>query len=393
MLCSPFIAEGVDQKLDLIGTARACTAAATLHRLRTLFIAFGITRVARVTGLDVIGIPTSVSIRPNARHLSTSQGKGITSELADVSAIMESIEGYHAETLSQPSISGSFRKLSSHRRVLDPSQLTPGMRWKAYSPNLAIHWCIGRDLGSGEPVLIPCICVTMDSSRHHPEFAILDATTNGLSAGNTPAEAICHGLFEVIERESEYQWMQLSVQKRNRRLVNLATIRTSFLTEMVARLRRSNLRLHVWDITTRLQIPAYRCVIEDFDPWRGLGRFHGSGAHLSKEIALSRAITEAAQSRLTWIHGAREDVYPSFYEEQPRLAFAPITVSVPSVDFEARSCPFWGTTLDQDLDWIVRHLRRHGYSQVIVFDHTRPEFGVPVVLVIVPGMRFSGNRF
>ena len=48
-----------------------------------------------------------------------------------------------------------------------------------------------------------------------------------------------------------------------------------------------------------------------------LGRFSpcaGSGCHLSADIALSRALTEAAQSRLTVIAGSRDDLFRSTYE-------------------------------------------------------------------------------
>jgi ribosomal protein S12 methylthiotransferase accessory factor len=49
---------------------------------------FGITRVGEVTGLDRIGLPVWIAIRPNARTLSVSQGKGLDDTAARVSAAM-----------------------------------------------------------------------------------------------------------------------------------------------------------------------------------------------------------------------------------------------------------------------------------------------------------------
>ena len=48
-----------------------------------------------------------------------------------------------------------------------------------------------------------------------------------------------------------------------------------------------------------------------------LRRFHGAGCHPDRAIALSRALTEAAQTRLTYIAGIRDDLLPAEYEEPP----------------------------------------------------------------------------
>src|SRR3989442_3209074 len=76
-------------KLDLGGTIRHCTPQETLAPVRPPFPMFGITRLAHVTGLDRIGIPVWLCIRPNARCLSGSQGKRLDDDLARVSAVPE----------------------------------------------------------------------------------------------------------------------------------------------------------------------------------------------------------------------------------------------------------------------------------------------------------------
>jgi ribosomal protein S12 methylthiotransferase accessory factor YcaO len=47
---------------------------------------------------------------------------------------------------------------------------------------------------------------------------------------------------------------------------------------------------------------------------RNLGIFTGTGTHLAKSVALSRALTEAAQARLTSISGNRDDILPKYYQ-------------------------------------------------------------------------------
>ena len=45
-----------------------------------------------------------------------------------------------------------------------------------------------------------------------------------------------------------------------------------------------------------------------------------------------------------------------------------------------------GDTLAFDLDAALNCLAQAGFGQVVCFDLTRPEIGVPVVRVIVPGL-------
>src|ERR1700683_3638805 len=83
--------------IDLGGTVRDAPPSCTLQRVLPILSTVGITRVANITGLDHVGIPTWMIVRPLARSLTVSQGKAFTHELANLSGIMESIELYHAE--------------------------------------------------------------------------------------------------------------------------------------------------------------------------------------------------------------------------------------------------------------------------------------------------------
>jgi ribosomal protein S12 methylthiotransferase accessory factor len=56
-----------------------------------------ITRPGNITGLDRIGIPVAVVVRPNSRSVSVSQGKGLELPQSMASALMEACEGFHAE--------------------------------------------------------------------------------------------------------------------------------------------------------------------------------------------------------------------------------------------------------------------------------------------------------
>ena len=77
--------------------------------------------------------------------------------------------------------------------------------------------------------------------------------------------------------------------------------------------------MRLWNVTTEIGIAAFLCDIHDpsQDEPRRLRRFHGSGCHPDRAIALARALTEAAQTRLTYITGIRDDLLPAEYEEPP----------------------------------------------------------------------------
>src|SRR5215469_14560882 len=77
------------------GTHRSAPPAETLGRIRPHLARCGITRIANITGLDRIGIPVTLAIRPNGKTLSNSSGKGVSLDAAMVSAAMEGIELFH----------------------------------------------------------------------------------------------------------------------------------------------------------------------------------------------------------------------------------------------------------------------------------------------------------
>jgi ribosomal protein S12 methylthiotransferase accessory factor len=92
------------------GTHRVVTPMETLTRVQRFMAQMGITRISNITGLDRIGIPVAIACRPNSRGLSVSQGKGLDLAAAKASALMESVEAYHAERITLPLKLGSYEE-------------------------------------------------------------------------------------------------------------------------------------------------------------------------------------------------------------------------------------------------------------------------------------------
>ena len=62
-------------------------------------------------------------MRPNSRSVAVSQGKGVDLEAAKASALMESVETWHAERIDLPTLFGSYNDLQAGNRLVDPASL------------------------------------------------------------------------------------------------------------------------------------------------------------------------------------------------------------------------------------------------------------------------------
>jgi YcaO-like protein with predicted kinase domain len=380
--------------LDLGGTIRASSPEETLAKLRPLLAFFGITRVVAQEGLGDAKIPVSVSCRPNSRLLSTSQGKGVTRELADISAIMEAIEMFHAERMPAPVLTASVSDVRrSGRAFLDPGRLNQLPRRSLYSEEEPIGWLEVTHLRSGQPVLCPRAIFTMDATTPRTEISALalSISSNGLASGNTFEEAVVHGLYELIERHCihDYRYL-LPIEERITRLVDLETFRgVPHIDDLRRRLDDTGLNLWAVAMHSSLGIPVFSAHIGEKSPLKRREKEYGGfGAHYIPEVALSRAITEAVQSRITVITGSRDDLFPWTYQD---LEIAPqqpgdggMTMGVKRSDVPR---PPAFTSFPEVLAWTLDVLERHGITDTCTFNHTRPEYGdIPVVSVVSPGL-------
>ncbi len=445
------------------GTHRAAALEATWRRFSPLAPRIGLTRLADVTGLDSIGIPVVSAIRPMGRSLSTQQGKGRTLLAAKVSALMESIETWHAEELRPAERVASSTELKRQlgaaavapidqlpraprpaRRAAQPTATAAptATRTKAAkattrtakattrtakaakataratnavtraaklprgrSPSVParakplsatpLPWLEGFELRTARPLWVPREAVTLDCVLDGRQ-PIFDISSNGLASGNCLTEAILHGVCEVIERDAEATWRATGGQRR----LLLDTVTDPGSVELIERFTAAGVRVVVWDLTSDVGVPVIGCAILE-DPeqpaWRSLGLYQGFGCHPAPEIALARALTEAAQTRLTYIAGARDDFFPFDYERATdRELIAEIWDELSSAPYEPVAfgeLPDLATAeLGDDLSAVVERLAASGSDQVIAVDLSQPGLDVPVVKVLIPGRACDVSR-
>jgi ribosomal protein S12 methylthiotransferase accessory factor len=148
-------------------------------------------------------------------------------------------------------------------------------------------------------------------------------------------------------------------------------------------------------VTTDIGIAAFICDIPAAidDPSGGLRRFRGAGCHPDRGIALSRAMTEAAQIRLTYIAGIRDDIPPSDYAESAEKKLGAALLDALSQSAGARSFhdipSLDSDDVAADLRWELERLRAIGMERVVAVDLTRPDFGIPVVRMVIPGLEWD----
>lgn len=374
------------------GTHRSQSLDYTLNHALRLAPVMGITRVANVTGLDAVGVPVVMVCRPNSRSVAVSQGKGIDLASARASGMMEATELYHAETITLPLRLATYEELRYQHKVIEVDELARASG-SHFHPNLRLLWCEGRDLLNGENVFVPYEMVHTNYTTPLPDgHGCFTATSNGLASGNTRIEAVSHGVCEVIERDATTLWKCRDKERLEKNRLELASVDDVLCQEVLRKLERAGLSVAVWDITSDIEIAAFACLIvprDDSAMWH-CAVAAGYGCHPAREVALLRSLTEAAQARLTVISGLRDDFRAEAYEQLLnqdvlRAVRNRISASVPTRHFS--DVPTWdGDTLEDDVEWELKRIKKAGIRRVVVVDLTKPEFGLPVVRVIVPGL-------
>ncbi|MGW0795949.1 YcaO-like family protein [Streptomyces sp. NPDC002692] len=373
-----------DPVLFLDGTVRARDPEATWSALGPWRERCGITRVADLTGLDCFGVPVWTAIRPAAVTLTASQGKGATGRLAAISAVMESIELWHAEQPVRVD-----QSCPAHDLLLPyPLLALPVREERAVLEDVVLDWTSGTGLVSGRTVPVPAGLV----QRGRPRMwrpAVFRATSTGLACGNTRDEALLHALYEVVERHALHLDEQLGGELRAR--VDPDTVDGAYAGELIGRVRAAGAVLELAVVENRYGLPVCLAYLwsEDYPVW-----FAGAGCHHDPQIALTRAITEAAQSRLTCIAGTRDDL-PSWEEAFETSVRRPDTSGWAGHEWAGlglvAGVPWAGSMAGQvagvaELVEVVT-----GYEPVAV-TLSRPEAPFTAVKVIAPGATSRTKR-
>ena len=222
-------------------------------------------------------------------------------------------------------------------------------------------------------------------------------SSNGLASGNTPDEAVVHGTLEVLERDAIARLSAggMSAARLAPCAVDLATIDEPRVAGLVERLRTAGVDLVLMRVPSQVAVHTMWAVLLDPRSPLACSRVNlGQGAHLSPATAAIRAITEAAQSRLTFIHGAREDLATDSYghdASHDRLIgfFAGLE---PSLDW--RDLPDRATgEVAGDRRLLAAMLADAPLGDAFTVDLTRADIGISVAKTVIPGAWYRQGFF
>ncbi|MBI4797592.1 MAG: TOMM precursor leader peptide-binding protein [Desulfarculus sp.] len=335
--------------------------------------------------------------KARAKAVGISSGKGRTPSQARASALGEAIERYCSQFCGyEPVVTATWAEVAE--RGIHPHSLSPFSQaqyrdrlewckrlWTSYVPEpfeeqAAIYWSPAWSLSEQRWKLVPAAYLYYNCPLERGgRFAKGDS--NGVAAGNCKEEAFMQGFFELVERDAVALWWY---NRLPRRRVDQDSFGDERLRAARAYLAREGYALEVLDLTTDLPIPVLAAVaLHQDDP--GHVPLLGFGCHFDAHIALHRALGEVAQ-----VLEITEPILPTAQVQEllghplslleclhplegapPKLATE--FVNLGTDDFLA------------DIGLVVDMLAQRGLETLMV-DLTRPEIGLDVVRVIVPGL-------
>ncbi len=216
--------------------------------------------------------------------------------------------------------------------------------------------------------------------------------SNGCAAGNTLEEAILQGFLELVERDAHAIWWYNRLQRAE---IDLDRLGDSYIRDLRAQFAAMGRGLWLLDVTSDLDIPVVMAVLY----WKEDGREYiefAAGAHFELRVAALRAVTGLNQL-LAVDRMARPAGGPAIADRGGALP-VPLRKNVyvrphgKAAIRAARSSKFAGLDRRQQVLACVKLAARLGLD-FLVLDQTRPDVDVPVVRVIVPGLRHVHRRF
>ncbi len=348
---------------------------------------FGVTRLARVTGLDRIGIPVWNAVVPNSRSIVINQGKGLDDCEARLSAAMEAVERAVACEPQAKAVRASRRELAERGVETEPLLDLVAAGHADPDPDEVTAWIPGEDLLARQSVWVPLAAVSLDRTGPGSRYW---QSSDGLAAGSSAAEATVHAVLERVERDAMALWRVCSLPHRCACCRDPAVFGDGVLDGLASMIRRAGLRLRLFEITADTGIPAFASLVGpqslgDRVPVRFADVTQGNAADFDRARAAIRAVLEAAQSRLTYISGARDDIFSEdFRRDLPDDTRALLQANpLPDGPTAGKSPP----TAAERLPHLLEALRQAGCERLLVVPLTvEGAFPFEVVKVFTPGL-------
>ncbi|MDK4717631.1 YcaO-like family protein [Rhizobium sp. CNPSo 4039] len=358
----------------------------TLASIKPHLAGLGITRIGLVTGLDNLEIPVAIATRPNSYTLSVFQGKGLDNDSAMVSAAMEALETRLAEIRPNAFLTATVSEMVQQGAPCIDLASTARCNPHDIGDD-PLCWVEGLDLVTNSRVYVPWPLVGMDHRFACPGF---EQSSDGLASGNSAAEAILHGVCELVERDAWTLAQLASISELSERIVDPLSMEDGVLNIILARIWAAGMRLVLVDVTTDIAIPAFIAMLVPTEKRPKLRRSDicgGCGCHPDPARAALKAILEAAQSRLTAIAGSRDDFSSHIYQEARAEHALLDFVALAEQRGKPHGHPVQQqSSIDEISRGLVGNISAIGVRQIIAVPLQDEGLPVSVVRMIVPGL-------
>nr|WP_237743512.1 TOMM precursor leader peptide-binding protein [Pleurocapsa sp. PCC 7319] len=352
-----------------------------------------------------------------------SAGKGMSDRQAKTSALCEAIERYSGVFQGDEiRCTGSYQQIGD--RAIHPNdcmnfsleQYNQRQEWnrncsswfqripEPFDEEKEIEWSPVWSLTKQKFKYLPtAYCYHGYGNKQRPDCW---ADSNGCAAGNTLESAILQGFMELVERDCVALWWYNRLKKPR---LDLDSFNEPYFSALKKHYQVSDRELWVLDITSDLKIPAFAAISRRRD-WANAQQTDrqvedivlGFGAHFDPKIAISRALTEVNQilPNVSSVKADGTTLYPNSSDplavkwwktatlkNQPYLEGDESVPARVATDYPQ----FKSDDLLEDVINCQKIVEQNG-MEMLVLDLTRPDIGLKVVKVIVPGMRHWWRR-
>jgi ribosomal protein S12 methylthiotransferase accessory factor len=343
---------------------------------------------------------------------SNSSGKGRTDAQAKTSALCEALERYSGVFRGEEEqLMSTYKALGD--KAIDPrtvllyskKQYKERVEWlnkgrfqvvpEAFKEDSKISWSPLWSMTEKKVKYLPTSYLYFGFKDSDEKFFCW-GDSNGNAAGSCNEDAILQGFLELIERDSVALWWYNSI---NRKAVDLDSLNDSFVNELQEFYKGMNREFWVLDLTADTGIPAF-VAINRRTNHKQEDIIMGFGAHVDSRIAINRAITEMNQfiPAVLNIDDNGDSQYhfddpvainwweTATIENQPYLVPAKGKIHIDQLP----SCKT--IDLKEQLEICIKAVVDLGL-EMLVLNQTRPDVGLPVMKVVVPGLRHFWARF
>jgi ribosomal protein S12 methylthiotransferase accessory factor len=344
-----------------------------------------------------------------ARARVHSGGRGVTEDEAKAGALCEAIERHcgtrHGDEVV---ISGTYRDLADEAihpaacLLFDQRQYAERSEWNGAHPafhrvpapfdeSAVIEWTPVWSLATGERRLLPTSMLYYCAGPVPGSASVL-ADSNGCAAGASMPDAIVRGFLELVERDAVALWWYNQTRQP---AVPLSAFDDPWIAGLTRRYRTLGRDIWLLDVTSDLGIPVLVAVSRRVDGG-AQDIVLGFGAHPDPQVAARRALTEAGQLLGQFSDPAGLAAWRSAVTVARQPCLLPDESAQPTLCIPALCTPTTGRESGQPGTLSVADLTsraRNTGLDVFVLDQTRPDIGLPVARVIVPGLRHFWPRF